>query len=156
MERNAGRIILPLILLMVVGFTQVAEAQPLNKDNFHEYLAALESLDTDALRTRFYHEDFTIELGAETMDVADLLEYETNLATLVDFHFEVSQIVADESGIAIDAVETFNVKQDADVPILGPSRVGEQYEAHLNVFYGLRAGKIVTIKAYVISVEKIE
>jgi hypothetical protein len=46
------------------------------------------------------------------MDLAGLLEFEKSLKSLADFHFDVRQIVADESGIAIDAIETFDVLHD--------------------------------------------
>jgi hypothetical protein len=95
-----------------------------NKENFREHLDALEDVDTEALTTRFYHDDFTIRAGDSTMDLAGVLEFEKSLKSLVDFHFDVHQIVADESGIAIDAVETFDVLQDADVPNIGPARAG--------------------------------
>ena len=156
MGRARSRIGAPLILLILAVFTSTASSQSLTKDNFHEYLRALENVDAEALRNRFYHEDFVLQLGDETMDLAGLLEYEAYLKSLVDFRFEVMQIVADESGIAIDVMETFDVKQDADVPNIGPARAGETYELHLNVFYGLTDGKISTINANVLSVEKLE
>lgn len=155
MERRTGHKLLPLILLVLGGFSGAAGAQALNKESYGEYLDALVNVDAEALKNRFYHEDFSIRIGEETMDVARLLEFENDLKSLVDAHFEVNQIVADESGIAVDAVETFNVKQDGDVPNVGPARAGEQYDLHLNVFYVLSGGKILTIKANVLSVEKI-
>ncbi len=38
-----------------------------NKENFREHLDALEDVDTEALTTRFYHDDFTIRAGDSTM-----------------------------------------------------------------------------------------
>ncbi len=131
-------------------------ARSLTKENFREYLDALESVDTEALTTRFYHQDFSIEMGEETLDLAGLLEFERSMKSLVDFHFQVDQIVADESGIAIDAIETFFVLQDAEVPIIGPAHKGERWELHLNVFYTLRDGRISGIRANVLSAQKIE
>jgi predicted ester cyclase len=146
----------PLALLLAMGVHGAAHAQSLNKENFREYLSALESVSSDVLRSRFYHRDFSISLGELTMDVDAILEYERNLSSLVDFHFEIQQIVADETGIAIDAIETFDVKQDGDVPNIGPARKGDQWKLHLNVFYGLKDGKILTIAANVLSVDKVE
>ena len=143
---------LPLALMTLIATS--AGAQALNKDNFHEYLHALETVNSEQLEERFYHADFSIALGEDTMDVAALLEYEQFLKSLVDFSFDVHQIVADESGIAIDATETFIVKQNADVPNIGPARAGERYELRLNVFYSLTDGKISSITANVLSVEK--
>jgi hypothetical protein len=82
-----------------MGIHGAANAQSLNNENFHEYLSALESVNSDVLRSRFYHRDFSISLGELTMDVDAILEYEKNLSSLVDFHFEIQQIVADETGI---------------------------------------------------------
>ncbi len=145
-----------LLFLALVAVGSPAGAQSLNKENFRDYLDALESVDAEALTTRFYHEDFSIETGDETLDLAGLLEFERSLKSLADFHFEVEQIVADESGIAIDAVETFVILQDADVPNIGPARKGERWELRLNVFYSLRDGKISSIRANVLSAKKLE
>lgn len=128
----------------------------LNKDSFHEYLRALENVDAETLTSRFYHQEFTFSQGDNTMDLAGLLEFERSLKALADFHFNVQQIVADESGIAIDAIETFEVLKDADIPNIGPAREGERWALHLNVFYSLKDGRISTIKPSVLSVEKIE
>jgi predicted ester cyclase len=154
--RTKLRALAPLTLLVVVAMSNAATAQTLNKENFREYLNALENVDEKALTTRFYHEEFSIIMGDGTMGLAGLLEYEKSLKALADFHFEVHQIVADESGIAIDAIETFDVLKDADIPNIGPARKGERWALHLNVFYSLRDGRISTIKANVLSVEKIE
>jgi predicted ester cyclase len=156
MKDNTRYFLAPVVLLSLAILSGGAFAQPLSKENFHEYLSALEDVDAEALESRFYHEDFLLQLGEETMDIAELLEYENQLKSLVDFRFEVKQIVADESGIAIDAIETFDVKRDADVPNIGPARAGEKYELHINVFYGLTDGKISSISANVLSVRKIE
>ena len=156
MARKIIRYNRPAAFLVLAGLGGIAIAQPLNKENFREYLDALESVDTEALTTRFYHEDFSIDIGEDTLDIVGFLELEKSLSSLVDFHFEVDQIVADESGIAIDAIETFVVLQDADVPFIGPARKGERWELHINVFYTLADGKISTIKPNVLSVQKIE
>lgn len=144
------------VFLVFVSMNGPLLAQSLTKENFHEYLRALENVDADLLESRFYHEDFRLQLGDETMDLAGLLEYENSLKSLVDFRFELIQIVADDSGIAIDAIETFDVKTNADVPNIGPAQAGERYELRLNVFYGLTEGKISTINANVLSVRKLE
>lgn len=144
------------VFLVLASVSGPLLAQSLTKDNFHEYLRALENVDADALENRFYHEDFQVQSGDETMNLAELLEYEKALKSLVDFHFEVTQLVADDAGIAMDAIETFDVKRDADIPNIGPAQAGERYELHFNVFYGLTEGKISTIKANLLSVSKME
>ena len=157
MSRDQKRSVTALILALVMsGVSSAAIAQSVTRENFREYLDALENVDAEALTTRFYHEELTVDIGDETLDLAGLLEYERSLKSLVDFHFEVEQIVADESGIAIDAVETFVVLQDAEVPVIGPARKGERWELHLNIFYGLRDGRISNIKANVLSAQKVE
>lgn len=145
----------PLWIVLLTLFAGTAGAQALDKSNFHEYLHALESVDSVALKNRFYHEDFSIQLGEDSMDVDALLEYERFLKSLVDFRFEVHQIVADETGIAIDATETFDVKQDADVPNIGPAKKGERHELRLNVFYSLTDGRISAITANVLSARQV-
>ena len=149
-RRKTSATLALMVSLTVTGLANTVVAQPLNKENFHEYLDALENVDAEALTARFYHEQFKISQGDSTMDLAGLLEFEKSLKSLADFHFDVRQIVADESGIAIDAIETF------DVPNIGPARRGERWALHLNVFYSLRDGRISEIKANVLSVTKLE
>ena len=147
---------MPVVLLFVVGLSSEVAAQPLSKENFHEYLDALENVDAEALVERFYHEEFTFSQGDNTMDMAGLLEFEKSLKSLADFRFHVQQIVADESGIAMDAIETFDVLQDANIPNIGPALKGEKWAVHLIVFYSLRDGRISKIDVNVLSVSKLE
>jgi predicted ester cyclase len=150
------RILATFLLLTLTGFSSADDAQPLSKANFHEYLDALENVDAETLTARFYHEDFAIIQGDNTMDLAGLLEFERTLKSLADFHFDVQQIVADESGIAMDAIETFDVLKDSDLPNIGPALRGERWAVHLNVFYSLKDGRISTIKVNVLSVSKLK
>ena len=157
MLRKIMRYIGPVVILLLAGLNGVAIAQPLSKENFREYLDALENVDAEALTTRFYHEQFSIiGVDGEALDAASLIEFERSLRSLVDFHFEVDQIVADETGIAIDATQTRVVLIDGDIPQIGPAKKGERWKLHLNVFYTLLDGKILTIKANLLSVRKIE
>lgn len=128
----------------------------MTKETFREYLKALDNVDAEALTTRFYHRDFSTEMGGETLDLAELLDFEKSLKSVADLHFEPNQVVIDESGIAMDAVRTFHVLHDADVPIIGRARKGDRWEVHLTVFYTLRGGRISNIKPNVISVQKAE
>ena len=155
-RRTTSATLALMVFLTVTGLANTVVAQPLNKENFHEYLDALENVDAEALTARFYHEQFKISQGDSTMDLAGLLEFEKSLKSLADFHFDVRQIVADESGIAIDAIETFDVLHDGNIPNIGPARRGERWALHLNVFYSLRDGRISEIKANVLSVTKLE
>jgi predicted ester cyclase len=145
-----------MVFLIVTGSSNAAATQPLNKENFHEYLTALENVDADVLTARFYHEDFVIRQGDSTMDLAGLLAFEKSMKSLADFSFDVQQIVADESGIAMDAIETFDVLRDGNLPNIGPARKGERWAVHLNVFYSLKDGRISEIKANVLSVTQLQ
>lgn len=94
----------------------------MDRETFREYLEALDNVDVEALTTRFYHPEFSTEIGGETLDLAGLLDFEKTLKSVADPHFEPVQIVMDESGIAMDAVRTLVVLHDADVPVVGPAR----------------------------------
>ena len=131
-------------------------SQSVTRENFREYLDALERVDSEALTNRFYHEDLAVHLGEDVLDLRGLLEFEKALRSLVEFHWEVDQIVADDTGIAIDAIETFVVLKDADVPVIGPAKTGDIWKLHFNVFYTLRDGKILTIKPSVLSAQKVD
>ncbi len=128
----------------------------MNRETFHEYLEALDDVDVEALTTRFYHPELSTEMGGETLDLAGLLDFEKSLTSVADLHFEPVQIVIDEAGIAMDAVRTLRVRQDADVPMIGPAREGDRWEIRLNVFYTLRDGRISTIRPNVISMQQAE
>ena len=128
----------------------------MTKETFREYLEALDNVDAETLTTRFYHRDFSTEMGGETLDLASLLEFERSLKSVADLHFEPNQVVMDESGIAMDAVRTLHVLHDADVPIIGPARKGERWEIQLTVFCTLRDGRISSIKPNVISAQQTE
>ena len=123
---------------------------------FLEYLEALDNVDAEALSTRFYHHEFSAEIGGETLDLAALLDFERALKSAAHLHFEPVQVVMDESGIAMDAVRTLHVLRDGDVPVIGPAREGDRWEVHLNVFYTLRDGRISSVKPNVISVQQSE
>jgi predicted ester cyclase len=97
-----------------------------------------------------------IRQGDSTMDLAGLLAFEKSMKSLADFSFDVQQIVADESGIAMDAIETFDVLRDGNLPNIGPARKGERWAVHLNVFYSLKDGRISEIKANVLSVTQLQ
>ncbi|HUS43141.1 MAG TPA: nuclear transport factor 2 family protein [Ilumatobacteraceae bacterium] len=124
----------------------------MDRETFHEYLEALDNVDVEALTTRFYHPEFSTEMGGATLDLAGLLDFEKTLKSVADPHFEPVEIVMDESGIAMDAVRTLVVLHDADVPIVGPARKGDRWEVRHNVFYTLRDGQISNIKPNVVSV----
>ena len=128
----------------------------MNRETFHEYLEALDNLDVEALTTRFYHPEFSAEMGGETMDLVGLLDFEKSLTAVADLNFEPVQVVMDDSGIAMDAVRTLRVRHDADVPMIGPARTGDRWEIRLNVFYTLRDGRISTIRPNVISMQQAE
>ena len=128
----------------------------MNRKAFHEYLEALDNVDVEALTTRFYHQEFSTEMGGERLDLAGLLDFEKSLSSVADLHFEPVQIVMDEAGIAMDAVRTLRVRQDGDVPMIGPARAGDCWEIRLNVFYMLRDGRISNIRPNVISMQQAE
>lgn len=133
-----------------------AERAALRKENFNEYIEALESGDFDALRNRFYSRDFEITLGDEVMDLDAFLDYEASLRSIMDFDFDIRQIVADESGIAIDAVENITVTSDLENPMLGQVHPGEKWQVHMTVFYTLEQGKIASIGVNMLSAERVE
>lgn len=126
----------------------------LTKENFREYLDALEKVDAELLTTRFYTKDFKITAGEMSMDLAGLLEFETSLKSLADFRFHEKRIVADETSIAMEAIESFDVLQDGTLPNIGPAKKGERWNVHLIVFYGLKDGRISDITVHTLSVEK--
>lgn len=126
----------------------------ITRETFDEYLDALDRVDADALTTRFYHADFSAELNGEQVDATGLLEFEQLMLSLAEIHTDVHQLVIDEFGIAMDAVRTFTIREDADVPIIGAARKGERWGVRINAFYTLRDGLIATIRPNVISVDK--
>ena len=131
------------------------ETPRLNKENFGDYLRALEDGDFEALATRFYSEDFTISIGEETLDLEAFLDFERSLIPIMDFTFVVNQIVSDETGIAMDAFENITVLQDSDNPLIGPALEGERWQMHINVFYVLTEGRISNISVNTLSMEKV-
>ena len=149
-----------LILLVIISSTcsnaWAASAAALGKSNFHEYLEALENVDANALRTRFYHEKFAIRQGDTVMGVDELLAFETSMKEVADCKFNVQRLVADDDAIAMEAIETFDVRENAALPNIGPVLAGERYAQHLIVFYALTDGRISGIDVKVLSVEKLE
>ena len=125
-----------------------------SRETFDEYLDALDSVDVEALTTRFYHEDFSAVLNGDTVDAAGLLEFEQLMLSLAEIRTEVDQVVIDNDGIAMDAVRTLTIHDDAEVPIIGAARKGDRWEVRINAFYTLRDGLIATIRPNVISVER--
>ena len=59
-----------LIVLMLTGISSASIAQSVTRENFREYLDALENVDAEALTTRFYHEELTVDIGDGDAPVA--------------------------------------------------------------------------------------
>ena len=126
----------------------------ITRQDFDDYLDALDKVDVEALTTRFYHDEFSAELNGETVDAAGLLEFEQLMLSLAEIRTDVRQLVMDESGIAMDAVRTLTIRDDGEVPIIGAASKGERWEVRINAFYVLRDGLISTLRPNVISVDK--
>lgn len=128
----------------------------LSKHNFHEYIHALETRDIELLEKRFYSDDFRIYFGKDSMNRKELLEFELTLAQSLNFKFDIEQIVADGSGIAIDAIEHVDILQKTMLPLVGEVHPGEKWKINIIVFYTLTNGKISKINTSFISAEKNE
>jgi len=133
-----------------------AERAALTKENFNEYTDALTSGDFDTLRNRFYSADFEIAIGDQVMNLDDFLAYEASLRSIMDFDFTLRDIVADDSGIAIDTVENITVTSGTENPMLGAVQPGQKWQARMFVFYTLDAGKIASIEVNVVSAEQVD
>ena len=56
----------------------------MSEEAFREYLEALDAVDAETLRTRFYHHDFSAEIEGDTLDL-DAVVVEATVAPQVDF-----------------------------------------------------------------------
>ena len=129
---------------------------PLNKDNFREYLDALENVDVELLSTRFYHKNFRVTAGEISLDLDGLLEFETSLKQIANFRFHEKRVVADKDGIAMEANETFDILNDGEIPNIGPVKPGERWNIHFIAFYDLLDGRIASIAVHNQSVMKMK
>jgi predicted ester cyclase len=145
-----------LLMLASIPLAAAADAFRLNKNNFHEYITAFEKMDVESLGTKFYSKDIAVAIGTTTLDLKGLLEMEKASASLQDFKVEILQLVADNTGIALDGYENVNILQTGENALIGAVTKGDKWQLHINVFYKLAKGKIVDIRANVVSAKKVE
>lgn len=87
--------ILPYIKILVLALSinavesLSADHPPLDKNNFKEYVKALEEGDEDAFRTKFYHENFSTMFGDKLINRNDFIDFEKSLHESVKFNFNV-------------------------------------------------------------------
>ena len=120
----------------------------MTKEEFRVYLRALQAHDYDAFK-KYYTDDYRAHFDGRTFDRDGVVEVERSLAAIADWTMDVRQIVADEGGIAVQAIMDMRFTKDAPPDFaLGPRKAGDRVKTRFCGFYTLRGNKISEFRVF--------
>ena len=120
----------------------------MTKDEFAIYLRALQARDYATVR-QHYTPDYRAHFDGQTFDCDGVMAVERKLSELAESSWDVLDVIADDTGIAIHAFLEMRFKKDAphDFP-LGHFKAGQRIKKRFCGFYKLRDGKISEFRVF--------
>jgi len=120
----------------------------MTKDEFAIYLRALQARDYDKIQ-QYYTPDYRAHFDGQSFDAKGVVAVERKLSELAESHWDVLDVVADDTGVAIHAFLEMRFKIDAplDFP-LGQFKAGQRIKKRFCGFYKLRDGKIAEFRVF--------
>ena len=110
----------------------------MTKEEFATYLRALQAHDYTAIK-QYYTDDYRAHFDGATFDRDGVIAVERKLACVADSSWDVLDVVADETGIAIHAILEMRFQKDAPPDFaLGPFKAGKRIKTRFCGFYKLR------------------
>lgn len=127
----------------------------MTKEEFRTYLHALQAHDYAAFK-KYYTDDYRAHFDGATFDRDGVIEVERSLASVAESSWDVLDVVADETGIAVHAFLEMRFKKDAPPGFpLGAFKAGDRIKTRFCGFYKLRDGKICEFRVFPFLGEKL-
>lgn len=120
----------------------------LGKRIYLDYVLAFNTQNTDRF-TQFYDDGIEVTLPSLSEPLrgkAAIKAFYEDMYRTVHEEIDVTSIIMDDGGIAVDFVCRFAAIADAPDFVVGPLRAGEQYEIDMFVHYELRNQRIYRVK----------
>lgn len=120
----------------------------MTKDDVREYIAAFNRKDFAGFG-RFYADDVKFSLSGKRNIASrdDILAFYREVAEKCDEKLEITRLVVDDEGVAIEVKTEFKALVDDPSFIAGPLVPGQSIFITSRIFYTLRSGKFAEIDA---------
>lgn len=120
----------------------------MTKDEVRAYIAAFNRLDFDGFG-KYYAEDVTLSLsGKRTLSSrAEILDFYREVAKVCREKLDITQLVVDDEGVAIEVKTEFKALVDDPGFIAGPLVPGQSIFITSRIFYAVRDGRFAAIDA---------
>ena len=128
----------------------------MTKEKFAVYLNALQAHDYELIKSYYTH-DYRAHFDGATFDRDGVIEVEKTLASVADSGWDVLDIVADDTAIAVHAFLEMRFRKDSPPGFaLGSFKTGERVRKRFCGFYKLRDGKICEFRVFPFLGEKLD
>ena len=122
-------------------------AEPMTKARYAQYIAAFNDSDFAGFG-KFYADDVVLELPVRTLKGRDaILDFYREVKARVRETLTVKECVIDGDVIAVDVETEFFAEKDAPDFVVRPLKQGESIHSESFIFYKLKDGKFVHIRA---------
>lgn len=120
----------------------------MTKDDVRAYIAAFNRLDFDGFG-KFYADDVKLSLsGKRTLSSRqEILDFYADVATVCREKLEITHLVVDEEGVAVEVKTEFKALVDDPTFIAGPLVPGQSIFITSRIFYTVRDNKFAAIDA---------
>ncbi|WP_404713405.1 nuclear transport factor 2 family protein [Sphingomonas sp. MMS24-J13] len=120
----------------------------MTKDDVRDYIASFNRLDFDGFG-KYYADDVKLSLsGKRTLTSRQqILDFYAGVAKVCREKLDITHLVVDDEGVAIEVKTEFKALVDDPDFIAGPLVPGESIFITSRIFYALRDGKFAAIDA---------
>jgi hypothetical protein len=120
----------------------------MTRDDVRDYIASFNRLDFDGFG-KYYAEDVKLSLsGKRTLNSRqEILDFYADVAKVCREKLEITHLVVDDEGVAIEVKTEFKALVDDPTFIAGPLVPGESIFITSRIFYALRDGQFAAIDA---------
>ena len=120
----------------------------MTNDDVRDYIAAFNRLDFDGFG-KYYADDVKLSLsGKRTLSSRqEILAFYAEVAKVCREKLEITHLVVDDEGVAIEVKTEFKALVDDPTFIAGPLVPGQSIFITSRIFYTLRDGKFAEIDA---------
>ena len=124
----------------------------MTKDDVRDYIAAFNRLDFDGFG-KYYADDVKLSLsGKRTLNSRqEILDFYAGVAKVCREKLEITQLVVDDEGVAIEVKTEFKALVDDPTFIAGPLVPGQSIFITSRIFYTVRNNQFAEIDALRVS-----
>jgi SnoaL-like domain len=133
-----------LVALLVTANSSWA----MDKDDFADYIRALKAHDYAGF-SKYYSVDFRFYPGGgRALDRDETIAYERELAAMTNWTMDVRRVIADETGIVMEAVMDIEYINDPPPGVPNPIEKGTRVTSHFVAVYALNDGMISELRFF--------